>query len=73
MHKLFQVHILNEQGKDKAKQIARAFDELHTKLSVLCPDGRELSVARTKLEEACFFAKKSMACDSSNTEGEVQP
>lgn len=61
MNKEFQVHLLNEQGKAKAQSIAEAFDECLNKISALCPPSRELSLARTKLEEACFFAKKAMA------------
>lgn len=66
-HKEFQVHMLNEQGKAKAVGIASAFDECLTKLEGLCPASRELAIVKTKLEEACFFAKKSMANDEANT------
>jgi len=61
MHKEFQVHMLNEDGKAKAAEIAAAFDELLTKLEGICSPCRELALARTKLEEAAFFAKKAMA------------
>lgn len=66
MNKEFQVHMLNDQGKAKAKQIAEAFDECLSKLLEVCPNGRELSITRTKLEEASFFAKKAMASDPTN-------
>lgn len=66
-HKEFEVHMLNEAGKVKAKAIAETFDECLTKLVELCPAGRELAIVRTKLEEACFFAKKAMANDPGNT------
>lgn len=75
MNKEFEMHMLNEQGKEKAKKIAEAFDLLletlcpsDVRLLALCPPGRELSLVRTKLEEACFFAKKSMAAVSANQE-----
>ena len=69
MDPLFQVHMLNEVGKGKANAIAEAFDELVRKLSKLCPQScREVSICRTKLEEAAFFAKKSMANDPENCE-----
>jgi hypothetical protein len=61
MHAAFQTHRLTEQGMDKSGEIARAFDELLGKLQLLCEGGRELAVATTHLETACFFAKKAMA------------
>lgn len=61
MDPLFQVHMLNEDGKTKANQIAKAFDNLLYALTDVCPPGREMSIVRTKLEEASFFAKKAMA------------
>lgn len=69
MNKEFSVHVLSDEGKQKARQIAEAFDLLLDTLTtpltpndptVLCPQGRELAIVRTKLEEACFFAKKAM-------------
>lgn len=67
-HKEFSVHALNQGGMNKANAIADAFNKLLDELVVLCPQSRELSIARTKLEEACFFAKKAMATESENTE-----
>lgn len=61
MNKEFAVHMLNDAGKTKAAEIAQAFDDCLERLTKVCPPGRELAVTRTKLEEACFFAKKSMA------------
>lgn len=61
MHAQFAVHILNEEGKRKAQEIAHSFDDLLTRLEAICPEGRHLALVRTKLEEACFFAKKAMA------------
>jgi hypothetical protein len=59
---MFEVHRLNETGMQKAHDIGWAFQELSTALNRICgPDGREMAIARTKLEEACFFAKKAMA------------
>ncbi len=66
MNKEFTVHTLNIIGKEKAMDIAATFDECLTKLIALCPAGRELSITRTKLEEAAFFAKKAMASDPAN-------
>ena len=66
MHKAFTVHMLNEVGKSKAIAIAAAFDRLIGELTNVCPAGRELALVQTKLEEACFFAKKAMANDAAN-------
>lgn len=71
MNKLFQVHRLNQDGMYKANEIAHAFNDLLVRLEILCPDGREFAIAKTKLEEAAFFAKKAMANDAKN--GEVAP
>lgn len=66
MEKEFRVHMLNDAGKVKATAIAQAFDDCLKALVVFCPPSRELSLVRTKLEEACFFAKKAMANDPEN-------
>lgn len=65
-HSEFAVHMLNENGIEKANKIREIFDETLTKLEQLCMPGRELSIVKTKLEEACFFAKKSMAINLVN-------
>lgn len=57
----FSVNMLTEDGKQKAKQIAETFHNCLEELTILCGEGREMSIVKTKLEEACFFAKKSMA------------
>lgn len=69
MNKEFEVHMLTEEGKKKAREIAEAFDVcLKTIINLreqddgcIPPQGRYISIVRTKLEEACFFAKKDMA------------
>lgn len=68
MNPEFQVHKLTPDGIEKAKVIACKFDELLCSLVALLPAGRHLAVTRTKLEEACFFAKKAMASDPANQE-----
>lgn len=57
----FQVHILNEQGIDRALQLGDAFSEFLDKLEVLVPAGRERALVVTKLQEASFFAKRAIA------------
>jgi hypothetical protein len=61
MYPLFEVHMLNEVGKGKASQIAGSFSGLLGELELICPQGRELAIVKTKMEEACFYAKKAMA------------
>jgi len=69
MDQLFQVHRLNEAGLRKAEDLAHAFDLLLTTLKELCPTaGREFAIVKTKLEEASFFAKKSIAISPENQE-----
>ena len=65
----FDVHILSEGGKVKAREIAATFSGLLTALEHpdLCgKDGRDMAIVRTKLEEACFFAKRGMAAQKAN-------
>ena len=57
----FKVHRLNEGGLGKAQQLAENFDSLLTYVASVVPQGRYLAIVKTKLEEACFFAKKGIA------------
>lgn len=66
MNPEFQVHLLNEEGIAKANNLASLFDGLLNELKGIVPPSRELSIVKTKLEEACFFAKKGIANDASN-------
>lgn len=78
MHKEFQTHVLNAEGMLKAREISDIFDTLLTQLELLAlppqqagesaPMTREFAICKTKLEEACFFAKKSMASQFQNLE-----
>lgn len=67
MDPLFQVHMLNENGRAKAKAIANEFDSLLINLKNICPENtREFAIVKTNLEQACFFAKKAIANDPGN-------
>jgi len=69
MDPLFEVHKLNATGLRRANDLAKAFNGLLEELRVLCPEQtREFSIVKTKLEEACFFAKKSIANLAENQE-----
>lgn len=64
----FQVHRLNKGGLAKAEEITAWFDELLENLKPYVPDSRELALVRTKLEEACFYARKGVAKQIANQE-----
>lgn len=68
MHKEFQVHKLNEKGMAQAEQLAGQFASLLGFCQVIGEPGRELLIVATKLEEACFFAKKALAIKKENQE-----
>lgn len=63
IRKEFEVHILNDDGLVKAKDIALLSSNFLTDLEAIVgtSEGREMSIVRTKLEEVVFFAKKAMA------------
>lgn len=62
MNEIFAVHRLNGEGMQKADQIAFLFDGLLKNLEKSCPkESQYFSLAKQKLEAACFYAKKSMA------------
>lgn len=66
---MFDVHILNEKGIEKARSLERAFKGFLERLEFTCgAEGREMAIVRTKLQEASFFAKRAMALDSANQE-----
>lgn len=79
-NKEFQVHKLNPIGLAQCELVARLFDDFLTELekillnpqlldsnkSVSHLDKRLEAIVRTKLEEACFFAKKSIATQECN-------
>jgi hypothetical protein len=65
----FAVHMLNEQGKARAADIAKQFSVCLNNLeAIIGTGGREMAIVRTKLEEAAFFAKRAMASQPENQE-----
>jgi hypothetical protein len=66
--KEFEVHMLNDQGKKHAQELALRFSDLLGWCRAIGTEGRELSLVATKLEEACFFAKKALAIKKENQE-----
>lgn len=71
-HELFEVHMLNDDGKTRAADLAVAFSKLLSVIEGICPEGRELSIVKTKLEEASFFAKKAMAKQPENQQLQIR-
>lgn len=67
---IFKVHRLNARGIAAAESIAQAFTQLLRDVEPLAAgsSGRELAIVRTKLQEACFFAKRAMAMNPENQE-----
>lgn len=62
----FTFHLLNDTGKKKALEIAACFDHCLDSLKFLCGKGESFKISKMYLEQACFFAKKSMASDPDN-------
>lgn len=63
----FSVHILSDEGVEKAKRIASLFTLLLDGLEEACgDDGRDMAIVRTKLQEAAFFARRAMAVREEN-------
>lgn len=57
----FRVHMLNGDGLQKADAIAAVFSEALSELEAAVPAGRARSITITKLQEACFWAKRGVA------------
>ncbi len=63
----FQVHILNAKGIEKAEAIAEIFSSVLGQVEEMSPEpSRERSLFVTKLQEASFWAKRSIAIDPAN-------
>jgi hypothetical protein len=58
---LFKSRTLTEAGQQHAEDIRLAFTQCLERVSVYLQDGREMSLVRTKLEEASFYAIKALA------------
>ena len=70
---IFSSHRLSNKGVEKAETIRMHFQKLLDEVSKYTTgDERCKAVMRTKLEEASFFAIKSMAADQANQVKEGQ-
>lgn len=64
---LFAFHKLNAVGQKKAQDLAISFDVMLRDIEQISPlGGREGAIVRSRLEEACFYAKKAMALQAVN-------
>lgn len=57
----FRSHKSNAEGIKNMDAIRSALTTVAMSISSLCPEGRELALARTKLEEAMFWANAAIA------------
>jgi hypothetical protein len=58
----FKTHLLNEAGLERVRTIGEGFQLLLQALDALgVPPGRDRAIVVTKLQEACFFAKRAIA------------
>lgn len=64
----FKVHMLNENGKHKATEIALRFSTLLEAIEASGVTGRELALVKTKLEVASYYAKRGVASLPENQE-----
>jgi hypothetical protein len=67
----FQAFKLNTEGVAKAHAINATFDACLNALKPLCASGDYFGKVAQRLEEACFYAKKSMAAHPENHEQSV--
>jgi hypothetical protein len=58
---MFESIPLNYEATWKADAIRHAFEDVLDRVYLYVPEGRELSLVRTKLQEACFFAIRGLS------------
>lgn len=68
MLKTFAYHKPSDDGLKKINMLREAFSEIHSNISVLCPDSREKSVALTNLETTAMWAIKAVVCNDPKSE-----
>jgi hypothetical protein len=68
---LFVTHPLNGNGQKKVWDIRAAFTTLLGVITENCPDGRELAIVKTKLEEAGMYTVKCISLVRGNQDEEA--
>lgn len=67
IRKEFTAHELNETGVARVADVRKLFSvHLNNLSSVVGEGGREMSIVKTKLEEACMFAIRAVAVQPEN-------
>ena len=66
MRQEFEVFALSTEGKLKSDELQEAFSATLDAVDELVPQGRELSLARTALQEACAWAIRGMSMQPLN-------
>jgi hypothetical protein len=57
----FHYHKPSEQGTARHQRLSSSFVQIADVVNAACPEGREKSLALTKLEEAKFWASAAVA------------
>lgn len=65
--------LLNASGSSEVHDVAEVFSKLLDYLEQIAPQCRDLSLAKTNLETACFFAKRAVARKPENAHGYEEP
>lgn len=69
MQQMFESHRLNNHGFEEVEQFKTQMRKTVKVLEKLVPESRELSIFKTKMEEAAFYGTKAIANKKENQEG----
>lgn len=68
MNQLFKSFKTSKEGQEKITKVKTAFDDLLIFISKYCEESREFSICKSKLEESCFYAVKSVSISNQESE-----